>query len=205
MIRLVLAVALAAALLATAAPALDAARTARTERLVAGDLDRIEAAAAELAREESPAEPGEPGPCRALTLSLPTGSPTAAPVDYVALGGRPDHDGSANADARDRDVIASKIDGGRRRVRRVGVELRAADRTDGEWRVAPDARPLVLGGGTHRLVLRLVRLDGRPTVLVSGPTFKTESATTPAHASTAGPTPRHRRGRPVRVRPHRRA
>ncbi|WP_135805279.1 DUF7311 family protein [Halorussus marinus] len=167
MIRTMLSVTLAATLAAAAAPAVDDARTARTERLVDGELDRIEAAAERLVREESPAPPGAQGPRRALTVSFPSGSATAVPVASVALGSR--LDGAAaeppsNAETDANGVVAATVAGGRRRVRRIGVELRPAESVaDGD----ATADPLLLRAGTHRLVLRLVNLDDRPVVLVT--------------------------------------
>jgi len=169
-IRTVLSVALAAALAAAAAPAVDDARTARTERLVAGELDRVAAAAEELAREESPARPDALGPRRTLTVSLPSGSPTAAPVASVALGGRADGPATGpppTAEAGADGVLVAAVEGGRLQVRRTGVALRAAESVADGRRVSADRRPLVLRAGTHRLVLRLVSLDGRPVVLVA--------------------------------------
>ncbi|WP_132057425.1 DUF7311 family protein [Halorussus amylolyticus] len=187
MLRTVLAVALAVALVAAATSALDSARTARSERLTEAELDRIEAAAESLVSEESPAEPGTPGPRRTLTVSLPGESLTTAPVALVALGGIPG--GNSAADTDERDAFASRIDGGRHRVRRVGFDLRAAVPTENNrgWRLAPDDGPLVLRGGeTHRVVLRLVRIDGRPTVVASARRFKSEDGTTSPHARPAG-------------------
>lgn len=156
MLRLVLAVALAVALLATAAPALEDARTTRTERLTERELDPVETAALTLAREE------EPGARRVLRISLPDDSPTAAPLAFVALGGVPDE--VVSADTADGDVFAYRVAGGRTRVRRVEADLRVV--RDGEP-VESDSRALVLrGGGTYRLTLRFVRHGGRPTIAV---------------------------------------
>jgi len=162
-IRTVLSVALAAALTAAAAPALDDARTERTQRLVAGELDRVAGAAERLAAEESPARPGEPGPRRTLTVSLPSGSPTAAPVSRVVVGA-PAGDPPRITGTDDTSLVAA-IEGGGRQVRRVEVDLRAVDAVGGGRETA--AGPLVLRAGTHRLVLRLVSLDGRSVVLVA--------------------------------------
>ena len=205
MLRTVLAVLLAAALISAANPALESARTTRTERLTAGELDRIETAARSLVREESPAPLDDPGPRRTLTVSLPGESPTAAPVEYVALGGLPDErsvEEASVADTAERDVFASRVGGGRRRVRRVGFDLAVAVPADGDstdenptdgdsgWKIEPDAVPVVLrGGATYRLTLRLVRLDGRPTVLVTVRGFTSEDGTTPVHARPAGAPP----------------
>ncbi|NHN58071.1 MULTISPECIES: hypothetical protein [Halorussus] len=157
MLRLVLAAALAVALVAAVTPALDDARATRTERLAGRELDRVGAAAASLAREESP------GARRTLDLSLPTGSPTAAPLTFVALGGLPDGESTAS-DAAGRDVLAFRVAGGRRHVRRVAVDLRVV--RDG--RISEDDRTIVLrSGGSYAVTLRLVRSDGRRIVVVS--------------------------------------
>lgn len=202
MLRTVLAVVLAAALVATANPAFESARTTRTERLVAGELDGIEAAGEGLVREESPAALGGPAPRRTLTVSLPAESPTTASVEYVALGGLPGEtaaEETSMADTAESDVFASRVSGGRQRVRRVDFDLRAAVPTGGDSgtnlgtdsgrRIESDGTPIVLRGGeTYRLSLRLVRLDGRPTVLATVRGFTTEDGTTPAHARPAGAT-----------------
>ncbi|WP_135827953.1 DUF7311 family protein [Halorussus halobius] len=164
MLRLVLGVALAAALLGAVAPALEDARATRTDRLAARELDRVAAAAESLAREEAP------GARRTLDLSLPGDSPTTAPLAFVALGGVPSGE-TAPVDRRgartddERGVLAYRLAGGPVEVRRVGLDLRAGgDGTRGE----SDSRALVLrGGGTYHLTLRLVRNRGRPTVAVA--------------------------------------
>lgn len=163
MLRAVLGIALAVALVAAATPALEDARTDRTERLTERELDRVGTAAATLAREEAS------GARRTLTLSLPTDSPTGTSLAYVALGGLPDGASevgeSTATDTAERDVLAFRVAGGRHHVRRVEADLRVV--RDGT-RSVEDSRPLVLrGGGTYEVTLRLVRLDGRRTVVVS--------------------------------------
>lgn len=171
MLRAVLGVALAVALVATATPALEDARADRTERLTERELGRVGTAAETLAREEAP------GARRTLTLSLPDDSPTAVPLAFVALGGLPDGasavgrtavsdtEATTATDTVERDVLAFRVAGGPRHVRRVEADLRVG-REDG--RPVEDSRALVLrGGGTYEVTLRLVRLDGRRTVIVS--------------------------------------
>jgi hypothetical protein len=154
---MVLSVALAAALLAVVAPALEDARQTRTERLTERELGRVEAAALTLTNEE------EPGARRTLSISLSEGSPTTAPLAFVALGGIPD--GEQKLDTADGDVFAYRVAGGRIRVRRVEADLRVV--RDGEP-TENDSEPLVLhGGGTYQLTLRLVQLDGPRTILVN--------------------------------------
>lgn len=182
MIRTVLAVALAVALVGAATPALDAARTTRSERLTAAELDRVEAAADGLVREESPAKPNEPGPRRTIDLEIPGDSPTTAPVAYVALGGRPE-ESAAETDRSD--LFAFRVAGGPDRIRRVGFDLRVGVRDDSDSlpHVEPDGLPVVLrGGGTYRLVLRLRESGGRPTVVLTVRGLKSRSATTSDHA-----------------------
>lgn len=162
MLRLVLAVALAAVILAVVAPALQDARATRTERLTARELGRIESAAETLAHEESP------GARRMLTVSFPARSPTAAPLAFASLGGVPDRTAagvtSRTADSAEQDLLASQITGAKTVIRRVEVDMRVV--RDGET-AASDSQALVLAGGeTYRLTLRLVRIRGRPTVIV---------------------------------------
>lgn len=161
MIRLVLAVALAAAILTVVTPALENAKTARTERLADRELGRVASAAETLVREESP------GARRTLSISLPGKSPTSAPLAFVSLGGVPDgaeRTAQPVADSPARDVLAYRIAGGPTVVRRVGVDLRVRR---GSETTDSDARSLVLRGSeTFRLTLRLVRIRGRPTVVV---------------------------------------
>lgn len=164
MLRAVLGVALAAALLGAVTPALEDARATRTERLVARELGRVESAAEALAREEAP------GARRTLELSLPGESPTTASPTFVALGGLPDDESRddwqmAVTDTGGDDVLASRVADGSSSVRSVDVDLRIVrDGTPSE----SDSRALVLrGGGTYHLRFELIRIRGRPVVLVS--------------------------------------
>ncbi|MFC4449301.1 DUF7311 family protein [Halorussus aquaticus] len=169
MFRVVLGVALAVAMVAAVTPALEDARVTRTERLTERELDRVEAAAVTLAREESP------GARRTLALSLPGDSPTATPVSFVSLGGLPGN--TTATDTATHDVLAYRIAGGNRNVRRVETDLRVARarrasggerRRDGDDPSGDDSRALVLRGGEdYEVTLRLVSLDGRRTVTVS--------------------------------------
>ena len=175
MIRAVLAVSLSAALVAAVAPAIEDARAARTERLVERDLDRIERAAASLVHED------EPGARRTLTVSLPSESPTAAGVEFVAIGGLPAD--RVGADSADSNVLAYRITDGRRHVSRISTDVR----TVGPEADHDDGAPLVLSGGeTYRLVLRLDRREGASTVRVTARRFKSEDGTTPTHAGPPG-------------------
>ncbi|NEU57550.1 hypothetical protein [Halorussus sp. MSC15.2] len=178
MFRVVLGVALAVALVAAVVPALEDARAARTERLTERELDRVEAAAVTLAREESP------GARRTLSVSLPGDPPTATPVLFVALGGLPGNGNTTATDTAARDVLAYSIAGGDRHVRRVETDLRVGrarrtsstesrtpggeSRRNGDGPSGDDSRALVLRGGEdYEVTLRLVSPDGRRTVAVS--------------------------------------
>lgn len=207
MLRAVLAVALAAAILAATFPALDSARTTRAETLTATELDRVEATGESLVREEDAVALDAAGARRTLSVSVPDASPTSAAVAYVSLGGVPGDEPLADsvADGNASDLLAYRLAGGDRRVRQVGFDLRVVR----NGRVLGDDRQLVLRGDDRRLTFRLVRLDGRPTVLVgvgSRPTvrtaglrtanrddarnFKSENGTNPDHEpAVASPRP----------------
>lgn len=166
-LRLLLAVALAVALVAAATPALDGARASRSERLAERDADRVAAAAATLAAEESP------GARRTVGVSLPPRSPTAAAV-VVAIGGVAGGEegpssvperGVSVTDSPTNDVVAFGVAGGRWQVRRVGTDLRVV--RDGEVAESDDAALVLRGGETYAVTLRLRRVDGRRTVVVS--------------------------------------
>jgi len=166
-LRLLLAVALAVALVAAATPAIDRARVSRAELLAERDADRVAAAARTLAAEESP------GARRTVTVSLPPRSPTAAAV-VVAIGGVAGREeGTSNlpergvsvTDSPTSDVLAVGVAGGRQQVRRVGTDLRVV--RDGEVAESDRAALVLRGGETYAVTLRLRRVDGRRTVVVS--------------------------------------
>lgn len=153
MLRAVVAVVLGAALLATTLPAVETAKRQRAAAHVAGEIDRLESAVADLrAREQAAVGPGAR---RVVTVHIPHRDWTHAGVSYVALGGRP-------ADARgDRNgtTFAWRIEGvGERTSHVAGVRVEAAT---GEG-------PLVLRDpGTHRVAVELAWRDGERRVLVS--------------------------------------
>lgn len=165
MLRVVLAVVLAAAILGATLPALDSARQTRADRLAATEIDEIATTAKSLVEEEDAVRPDVAGARRTLSVSAPDASPTRAAVAYVSIGGVPGSGPPTDAatDGGDSDVLAYRLANGEPRVRRVGVDLRVVQ----NGRVLGDDRPLVIRGDDRRLSLRLVRLDGRTTVLVS--------------------------------------
>ncbi|RBI63638.1 hypothetical protein DMJ13_03660 [halophilic archaeon] len=162
-VRTALAVVLAVAICGLAAPAVEDARTTGAERSVERELGRLSRAMQ--AVESDDAVPvGHRGARRVVTPAIPAASPTSAGVEFVAVGGVPGR--RHPKDARG-DVLAYRVADGRTRVRHVPFDVRVATR-DGDWRVRPDARPLVVrSSGRTRITLRLVRYRGRPTVLVS--------------------------------------
>jgi hypothetical protein len=167
-IRAVLAVAVATALLGVAIPALEDARSDRSARLVRGEVAAIERAADSLlaADETAPSR----GARRVVDVSLPEGSWSNADVDELGIRG------SAGT-WRNRSTVRYRVDGGSSRSVEVDAPL-----------YTPDGVVDVPGDGTSRVVLELVRVEGRPAVAVrvsgprsSGRGFMTESGTTPSH------------------------
>ena len=146
MLRLVLAVILAGALLAATAPALEDGRTASIDRRLRGELRSLRNAMRELARTNDPVAPGRRGARQVVELAVPEGAAAAA-VEYVELGG----DGGS--------TLAYALAGGsRHEIRLDRVDLRTT---------GSDPGPLVLReGGSYRLALELVRVDGEPAVVV---------------------------------------
>lgn len=156
MLRAVMAVVLATALLATSMPALDAARRDHTAGAVRAELDRFETAVADLQAREEAVPPGTAGARRVVTVSLPARSWTDAGVAYVAFGGSPRDPESVE---RERAEIAWQVRGGPLTKDRIpGAVVEPA--TGG-------CEPLVLReSGAHRLALSLVERGGRRVVVV---------------------------------------
>lgn len=154
-VRVAVAVVVAAALATAAAPAIDHARTANADRAGALAADDVADAVTELAR-STPAPAGTPPATRTLTVSLP---PTDAASDRVTLlvGAAPDA-----PDAATSDVVGVRTDG---RVRTTALPVDVRVRATPDGRLRGDDTGLRVRRAT--LVLRYVRLDGRPTVTVT--------------------------------------
>lgn len=179
MLRTVLAVLLAVAIVGIANPAIDDARTTRSDHLVRGELATVERTVHAL-NETEPAMPvGRAGARRVRTVEVPERSRTSAAVDRVTIGGVPDGTtaGAERAgaeqvdtelvDAESGDVLSyARPNGSWKTIRLDDVDLRVARHQGGELRVESDGTPLVLRPGTHRLVFRPVKIDGRRAVLV---------------------------------------
>lgn len=176
MIRVALAALLAVALLGAAMPAIDDARTASTDRTLRAGLSRLGTAAETLAVRHDAVSPGAGPARRTVRLTVPGGSWGRAPAT-VAVGAR-------SEEGR----LEWRVEDGPPRTIGIGIEFRV-------WR---DGRPAVgelrLGPGRHRLVLSLVRADGRPVVAVRG--FKSDTGRTSPRVRARV---RHGRGSDVRV------
>lgn len=154
MLRAVVAVALATALLGTTLPAVETAQRERTETRIAGEVDRLATAIADLrAREQAVAARGAR---RVVTVHIPRRDWDHASVAYLAVGGRTD----GGPAVRDGTAIVWRVDGGPERRRRMpGTRVEPV--------ATPCDRPLVIREpGRHRIALSLVWRDGERRVLV---------------------------------------
>lgn len=155
MIRVALAVLLAAALLGATTPAIEDARVTATDRALGADLSRVGAAAETLTARHDAVRPGT-GPARRTVELVVPGASWGRARATVTLETGPDSG-----------CLAWRVGDAPPRTRRVDVELRT-------WRDgAVVAGELRLGPGTHWLVLSLVRVDGRPAVVIR--TFKSDA------------------------------
>ncbi len=139
MIRALLAVSLAAALLAVSLPAVEAAAADRTAAALDRDVNRLERAG------ESLLAADDPGARRVLTVTLPTNSLLAVGVERFVV----DCDPACG--------VRYSLRNGATRTRRLSLPL-----------VTPDG-PVRFGTpGDHRLRLGLARGDGGRVVTVRG-------------------------------------
>lgn len=144
--RTVLAVLVAAALAAAAAPAIDHARVERADGAVATDVDALEAAARSLAGDEAvPA--GREGARRTVEFGVASDDWDVARVDAVRI---------ENESARTL-AVAYRIGGGRERTRRIAapVPIRTAE-SDGIALDGAESHSLALslrGGERRRIVV----------------------------------------------------
>lgn len=149
MIRYVVAVALAVALLGTASVAVDHGTTARSEAEVESALAAVDSAATSLAENDQPPVAGERPPRRVVEITLPDDrflEVAPARLAFERISG-------ANATR-----VTYRIEGESARTATIGAPLRHAGSSSFD-----------LGGhtGTLQLLLRLVRVDGRPVVDVT--------------------------------------
>lgn len=158
MLRVVVSVVLALALLGISQPAIEQARETAAERAVVRELARVETAIAEL-RTEDAVPYGQPGARRVVTLSLPTRAFASAGVEYVSIGAPPDKR------SNDSDLLASRVSGRSPQAIRVEADLRV-ERSRGKARWLADEPVLIRTGGRVRLVLTPVRHEGKRIIVV---------------------------------------
>jgi hypothetical protein len=165
-IRLVLAVVLAVAMLAAATTALEDARRSRGQTLADGAASRIVGAAEDLVRSESSVATWPDAARRVVEVTVPAGGLTETGTSYVAVGGVPGRGSPADTDRTD--VVAYRLVGGEPRVHTLPVDVRVpSDRSSGKTdrvQLAPDDEPLVLRSSST-VRLGLLERAGRPVVL----------------------------------------
>lgn len=147
-VRTVVAVGLAVALLAVSLPAVERARVSHSEAAIAGEVERLERSAIALAADnEVVPDDGPPARTR-VTLSVPRRSWGDSGVDTLRIP--PSADGP--------DAVFRAADGDRR------------TRTFPDVRLRGPPGGLALGdGGRHRLVLALREGEGGRTVVARRP------------------------------------
>lgn len=166
MLRVVVAVALGAALLGASMPAIDTSRVDHAEARVGAEIDGLAGTAERLRARNDPSPPGVPGARRTVTLHLPGPSWGSASLDYLSIPGPP-----TGAEMADHTTVAWRVEGGRRVSRRLSVPL-----------VGPGDGLTIEGGGSRRIVLELTRREGTPVVLARRPEFKSDSEASVLHA-----------------------
>lgn len=144
MIRAVLAVLLAAALLSISLPAVDAAGEERTIARMDRAVEEVDTSATGLLAEDL-GPTARLGPRRVIDVRLPDRSLTTVEVERFAIDGMEDSP--------------------------VRISYRLADRRPTHYRstapiATPDGPVVLRSTGEHTVVLRLVRRGGEPTVLV---------------------------------------
>jgi len=154
-LRVLLAVALAGALMAAAAPVVDDARDANAAS--AGHVAAVDVRDAVIALAAStPAPPGAPAAERTVTVSLPRSDAATAPVSLL-IGSAPDV-----PDATTTDVVAVRTGRGTRTLV-LPIDLRVGDNSGS---LGDDTTGLRITRGAT-LTLRYVLVDRTPTVVVT--------------------------------------
>lgn len=161
MLRAVIAVLLAVAILAASQPAIDRSRVAHADTRVEAEMTALRTAIADLLTSDDPVPVGTPGARRTVTISLPGRSWASAGVERVVLG----------PDCCDRDRLVWEVTRGRAAALAVPVDLRGVD-----------GGPVVLErAGHHRLVATLIRDRGEVAVVIHRLSFNPEGATRARH------------------------
>lgn len=161
MIRAVVSVGLATAVLAASLPAVEDARADRTGARLDVAVERIERAARELRQHEDATAPWLPGARRSLAVDLPERSWTAAGVGVLAVGARPRETADARTD-RDQSTGDTSVAGAENGTL-VATRVRGEPTSIEYVPVRIDGQVVIREGGRHRLTLVLVAGD-RPTV-----------------------------------------
>jgi len=147
MLRVVVAVALAVALLGVAMPVVETARVEHADARVGAELDELIATATLLEERNDPAPPGVDGARRTVVLSFPGPSWATASVDSLVVPGP--------ADQQPPGTITWRVAGGHESTRYASVPL-----------VGPPGGFVLKRGGRQEVVLELASRDGRQVVLV---------------------------------------
>ena len=153
MLRVVVAIVLASALVAASVPGVEIAARERTEATLTAEADRLRTAIADLRNRES-AVGSNAGARRIVTVEIPARSRTNAGESTLALGGVPGQTEQYGEFAVD---LAWRVDGGAVTARRLpGVHV--VHYRDGRVR----DEPLILESpGEHRVALTRIERDGR--------------------------------------------
>jgi hypothetical protein len=156
-IRVVLAVLLAAALMGASFPAVDSARETAAADAAERNADTLTDAARSIVADSDPSAPGVPGARTTVRVGFPEASFANAGLDYLAVGGHPNR--TLERDTPESDVLVYKVPGRPPRIRPLPYDVRAGP-------AANDSTPLLLRGDTE-LRLGYVRTDAGPAVTVS--------------------------------------
>lgn len=150
MLRVVVAVALATALLGAALPVVETARVDHAAGRVDAEIRDLAGAATRLAERNDPAPPGIEGARRPVTLHAPGPSWAAASLAYLTV--------PAPSSDHPHGVVRYRVEGGPERTRVVSAPL-----------VGPEGGLTLSGGGSRRVVLELDRWQGESVVVVRHP------------------------------------
>lgn len=160
MLRVVFTVALAVAVLAVAAPAVEQAGVQRSDTAVGATVERLDTAARELAAGNPALPPGSDPARQTVTVEFPDGGFASASLRNFSVGPPPDgrDDVDPTALGPDATRFTWRVAGGTRHARTVD-----------EIRIRPDttATTRVAGGGEIHFLLELVSVDGERVVRVS--------------------------------------
>lgn len=169
MLRVVVAVTLAASLLGVSMPAVDTARIDHADARVVAELEGLAATAERLRTRNDPSPPGTLGARRTVTLHLPGPSWGSAGLDSLSIPASP-----VGSSVPERTVVSWRVEGGSRTTRVLSAPV-----------VGPRGGLTLEGGGTRQIVVELVSRGGEgkkePVVRVRRPGFKSDAGTSGDH------------------------